>query len=88
MSENVFFDFAIFDNILFALTTVVGVGGVIGLLSRSFSVAIYSAYLFFVRIATETGNDTYMTLLYTVLVTVLVIMGLRIWSFSTGGSST
>lgn len=87
MSGNEFFDFAIFDNLLFALFTVVGIGGVIGLLSRSFAVATYSAYLFFIRIATETDNQTLMTLLYTVLVVVLVIMGLRVWSFGTGSST-
>lgn len=73
------------SNLTVFLVFSVIVGGAIGLLSRSFAVAAFAAFLFFVHIAIETSQPLFVNVLYIVLVAVLMGAGYQVYSFYAGG---
>lgn len=56
-------------------------------MSKSFSIAVFSAFIAFVTLTMETGYGFYENLLYVVMVLILVLMSFQIYSMTQGNSS-
>lgn len=78
---------ALWDNFLaFVAVTVMTAGALGGMGSRSMAIGAFSAYLVFVHIAVETGEQLLLNILYVSLVLVLLGMAFKLWRLELGGN--
>lgn len=79
------FTIPIFENTLLFFVTVISLFALIGIASRYFVVALFLAFLIYVLLATETDHQLLMTGLYSFLIGMLSLLGVKTWSFVAGG---
>lgn len=78
---------ALWDNFLaFVAVTVMTAGALGGMGSRSMAIGAFSAYLVFVHIAVETGEQLLLNILYVSLVLVMLGMAFKLWRLELGGN--
>lgn len=68
------------DYLLF-IVGVITATGLIGLASRSLTVAGYGAFTMFAYLAIQVDDPFFTQILYVVLILIMVGMGLKIWRF-------
>lgn len=77
----------IFDGTFFFLTFIVACFGLAGLMSRNFTIAVFSAFTAFVTLTMKTGYTFYENLLYVVMVLILMLMSFQIYGMTQGNSA-
>lgn len=78
----------IFRNLNAFVTLVIMFGGFIGLVSKKLTMGAMGSFLVFVYIASRTELFIFKSMLYVILALIIVVMGLRGWSYANGGSTT
>lgn len=71
--------FTWFDDFLVFVTLAVFVTGAIGLISRSMALSTLGAYVVFVVITIETGDELLTNILYVSLVMVFIGFAFKLW---------
>lgn len=74
----------IFDGTFFFLTFIVSVYGFVGLMSKSFIMAAYSAFIAFITITIETGYPFYENLMIVIVALLLMLLSFQIYNMAKG----
>lgn len=77
----------IFSGTFFYLTFVVSVFGFIGLMSKSFNIAAFSAFIAFVTITVESGYGFFENLLIVIMVLLIMLLSFQIYGMTQGGNA-
>ena len=75
----------LWDSFLVWAAGMVMVGGFIGLISRSFAVSAFVAYMIFLVIAVTTGNPLMMNIVYVTLILIFVFGAFKLYASEVGG---
>lgn len=77
----------IFDDTFFFLTLVVACFGIAGLMSKSFILGEFSAFVGFVTITMKTEYTFYMNLLYVLVTLIFILLSFQIYGMAFGNNS-
>lgn len=83
-----FWDFALFTDLAVFLLMMVIIMGLLGASSGYISVGLMSAFMTFVYAAQYANLTLYTNTLYIVLVLITIGMGMKIWGYATGETTT
>lgn len=78
----------IFDGTFFFLTFIVSVYGFVGLMSKSFNIAAYSAFIAFVTITVESSFGFFENLLIVIMVLLVMLTSFQIYNMTQSGGNS
>jgi len=73
---------SLLSNTFSFLFVVIGIFGLLGLFSRSFLVAVYSAFMGYIVLTLESQYNMFITVLFILIPAILIIMSFQVYNLT------